>query len=264
MTIFEITLFWVTIAPSYYWLMYALAFISWYWLIRKRIFIKDKNILKPITDWKKWDFMDSLLFYIFFWVVVWWRLGYVLFYNLSTFMSSPLDILKVWEWGMSFHWWVIWVIIAMFLFSKRHKISFLKLADQVTLIIPIWLWLWRLWNYLNKELLGYWEYFWPLAIKTDTWSYFPSPLVELFLEWIILFIILNLIYKYSKKIEKGQIASLFLVLYWIFRIFVEIFFRTPDSHVWYIMNYFTLWEIYSLPMIIVWVILYIKLGKQKK
>ncbi len=278
MPIFETTLFWIKIAPSYYGLMYALWFILGYWLIQKRIYIsnpsptglpfikkedKKVNILKPITNWKIWDFMDSLLFYIFFWVVIWWRLWYVIFYNFSNFISNPLDILKVWEWWMSFHWWIIWVTIAMILFSKRQKISFYKLADQVSLVVPIWLWLWRLWNYLNWELLWFSWYNWFLNIN---WR-FPSPLVEMFLEWIVLFIILN--YIYIKKINKvalvpWRIASLLLILYWIFRIFVEAVFREPDAHIWYIWKYFTLWEIYSLPMIIIWIYFYIKLGKQKK
>ena len=259
MTIFETTIFGITITPSYYGLMYALWFIMWYWLIQKRIYKDWENILTHITKLKIWDFMDSLLFYIFFWVVIWWRLWYVIFYNLSNFISNPLDILKVWEWWMSFHWWIIWVIIAMILFSKKQKISFYKLADQVALVAPIGLWLWRFWNYLNKELLGFSWYNWPLAIN---WR-FPSPLVELFLEWIVLFIILNLIYKY-KKLKDWQIASVFIILYWFFRILVEIFFREPDAHIWYIMNYFTLWEIYSLPMILIGIFFYIKLKKTKK
>ncbi|MDQ7022402.1 MAG: prolipoprotein diacylglyceryl transferase [Candidatus Gracilibacteria bacterium] len=95
MTIFNIELFGITIAPSYYGLMYALGFIFGYWLIKNRIYINKKNILKPSTDWKIGDFMDSLLFYIFFGVVIGGRLGYVIFYNFSNFLSNPLDILKV-------------------------------------------------------------------------------------------------------------------------------------------------------------------------
>jgi len=270
MTIFEIELFWLTISPSYYWLMYALGFISGYWIIKNKIFVNNKNILKPETKYKIWDFMDSMLFYIFFWVVIWWRLWYVIFYNFSNFIQNPIDIIKIWEWWMSFHWGLIWVIIAMWLFSKKHKISFLALSDQISLVVPIWIWLWRIWNYLNKELLWYPDYYWPLAIKTNTWSYFPSPLVEFFLEWILLFLILNIVYikktqsKKKSSYSKWQIASLFLILYWTFRIFVEAFFREPDAHIWYILNYFTLWEIYSLPMVIIWIYFYIKLAKQKK
>ncbi|MDQ7009038.1 MAG: prolipoprotein diacylglyceryl transferase [Candidatus Gracilibacteria bacterium] len=262
MTIFNIELFGITIAPSYYGLMYALGFIFGYWLIKNRIYINKKNILKPSTDWKIGDFMDSLLFYIFFGVVIGGRLGYVIFYNFSNFLSNPLDILKVWEGGMSFHGGIIGVTIAMILFSKRQKISFYKLADQVSLVVPIGLGLGRIGNYLNKELLGFGEYYGPLAVKTNSGSYFPSPLVELFLEGIVLFIILNLVYKY-KKLKNGQIASLLLILYGIFRILVEAIFREPDAHIGYILNYFTLGEIYSLPMIIIGIYFYIKLGTKK-
>ncbi len=247
MKIFELNIFWLTIAPTYYWLMYALGFLSWYYIIKKR-----KVIPKKI--------LDDLLLYIVLWVVLWWRLWYIIFYNLGYYLNYPLDIFKIWEWWMSFHWGVIGVIIAMILFSKKYKINFYNLADQITLVLPIWLALGRIWNYLNKELLGFYPYFWPLNIN---WK-FPSPLIEMFLEWIILFIILNYLYiKKKNKLKPGQIASLFLILYGIFRIFVEAFFRMPDENIWYIFNYFTLGEIYSLPMIIIWIYFYIKLNKWK-
>ncbi len=263
MSIFEITIFWITIAPTYYWLMYALGFILGYWIIKKRIYKpkKNKNILSPKSQYKIWDFMDSLLFYIFFWVILGWRLWYVIFYKFWDYIVDPLSVFKVWEGWMSFHGWAIWVIIAMWLFSKKHKVNYYSLADQITAILPIWIWLWRVWNYLNKELLWFWEYFWPLAVKTSTWSYFPSPLIEFLLEWIILFIILNVTIK--KRQFEWQIAALFLIFYWIFRIIVEMFFRVPDEHIWYIFWYFTLWWIYSLPMVIAWIYFYRKLSYAK-
>jgi phosphatidylglycerol:prolipoprotein diacylglycerol transferase len=243
MYIFDITIFWIHIAPSYYWLMYALGFLWWFYILKNRWIISKK-------------ILDDLLIYMILWVVLWGRIGYILLYNFNSYINNPLEIFKIWEWWMSFHGWVIWVIVAMILFSRKFKINFYKLVDQVTAVLPIWLWLGRIWNYLNKELLGFSWYTGPLSVN---WR-FPSPLIEMFLEWIILFIILNLVYK--KKQFDGQIASLFLILYWIFRIFVEAVFREPDSHIWYILDYFTLWEIYSLPMIIFWVYFYITLKKK--
>lgn len=242
MTIFEINIFGLHIAPSYYWAMYAIWFLLWYYIIFKRKFL-DTNKL------------DNLFLYIFAWVVLGWRIWYVVLYNFSYFLKNPLDILKTWEWWMSFHWWVIWVLLAMLIFSKKYKINFYKLADQITSVLPIWLGLWRIWNYLNKELLWYSPYNWPFAIN---WR-FPSPLLESFLEWLVLFIILNFAYK--KRKFDWQVASLFLIFYWIFRIFVEAFFRMPDSFIWYIWWYFTLWELYSLPMVLIWLFFYFKLKK---
>jgi len=246
MTIFSISIFWITLAPTYYWLMYALAFLIWFYIIKKRALIA-------------WKILDDLFLYIFLWVILWWRFWYVFFYNFSNYISEPLNILKVWEWWMSFHWWVIWVILAMFLFARKNKINFYNLADEVTAILPIWLWLWRIWNYLNQELLGYSWYTWFLAIYRQWVWYFPSTLIEVLLEWIVLYLVLLYIYK-NKKFD-WHVAVMFLIFYWIFRIFVEIFFREPDSHIWYIYWFLTMWEILSMPMIIIWLLLYFRLKR---
>ena len=248
MTIFDINIFWLHIAPSYYWLMYALWFALWYYIVKKRWIIK-------------WDLLDDLLFYIFLWVIWGWRLWYVLFYNFNYYINNIIDILKVWEWWMSFHGWVIGVIIAMILFSRKNNISFYRVADEVTAILPIWIWLGRIWNYLNKELLWFSPYNWLLAIQKNNINYFPSPLLEALLEWLVLYIILY--YYYKRKRSNWQLASLFLIIYWIFRLIVEIFFRTPDSHIWYILIYFTMWELLTIPMILFWLYFYFKLDNKK-
>lgn len=287
MTIFEINIFWINFAPSYYWLMYAIWFLAGYFIILRRdalISYIDMVWIPPLrasgtpfgkgrkTEMK--DLMDNLFLYIFVWVVLGGRLGYVLFYDLGSYISAPLAILKVWEWWMSFHWWVIWVLIAMIWFAKKFKISFLKLADQIILVLPIWLWLGRIWNYLNQELLWYSWYEWIFAVYKNWVGYFPSPLLEAILEWLVLYIILNTIYYINNKNNNKtqnqkkygfdwQIATLFLIFYAIFRILVEMFFRTPDSQIWYIFWYFTLWELLSLPMFIAWVIIYFILKNKK-
>jgi phosphatidylglycerol:prolipoprotein diacylglycerol transferase len=246
MTIFDISLFWIHIAPTYYGLMYVFWFVFWYVIVKKR-WIIDKNK------------MDDLFFYIFLWVILWWRLWYILFYNFSSYISDSWSILRVWEWWMSFHGWVVWVVIAMLLFARKYKINFYKLSDQITAVLPIGLWLWRIWNYLNRELLGYAPYDWWLAVyRWGVW-HFPSPLLEAVLEWAVLFIILNRIYR--KKQFDGQIASLFLILYGVFRIFVEVFFRMPDSHIGYIWLNLSLWALLSIPMVVWWIYFYFRLKK---
>ena len=250
MTIFELNIFWVHIAPTYYWLMYAIGFLIWYYIILKRWVLSSQKV-------------ESLFIYIFLWVVLWGRLWYVLFYNLDYYLQNPVSILYFMEWWLSFHWGVLWVILAMILFSKVQKESFLKVADEVTSVLPIWLFFWRIWNYLNKELLWFSGYNWPLAVKIWENSYFPSPLLEAFLEWIVLYLILFFFYK-SKNTRLGQTASLFLVFYGIFRIFVELFFRTPDPQIWYIFWFLTMWIILTLPMVIFGLILFFIFRKNAK
>jgi len=264
MTIFELNIFWFTVAPSYYWLMYALSFLIWYVIIKRRLPLSQVTSpsMRETKNNKEAIFLlDDLFFYVFLWVILWGRLGYVFFYNFSSYINDPISILKVWEWWMSFHGWVVWVILAMYLFTRRFKLSFLNIADHVTMVLPIWLWLGRIWNYINWELLGYSGYTWFLAVyKNGVW-YFPSPLVEAFLEWFILYFILLFFYK-NKNLNKWQIACLFLIFYSIFRILVEACFRIPDSHIWYIAWYFTMWELLSLPMLIIWIVLFFRFAKK--
>jgi phosphatidylglycerol---prolipoprotein diacylglyceryl transferase len=246
MKIFDFTIFGIHIAPSYYWLAYVLGFVFWYLIIRNRKILKENEI-------------DTLGIFIFFWIILWARIGYILFYDLFYYISNPLDILKTWQWWMSFHGWVIWVILAMFLFSYKYKKSFLDLADNIVSILPIWLWLGRIWNYLNKELL--WNaYSWFLAVEKNWQYYFPSPLVEALFEWLILYFILNYIFKKRKYLWK--VWAGFLFFYGIFRFWIE-FIRTPDSQIWYLFWWLTMWQILTIPMIIAWIYfwLFFKLPK---
>ncbi len=239
MTIFEINIFWLTIAPSYYWLMYAIWFLTgYYYILKTKILTKQQ--------------VENLFLYTVLWVVLWWRIIYILFYDLNFYLSNPIEILKPWHWGMSFHGWAIWVIISTILFCKINKVSFLKIIDEIALIVTIWLWFWRIWNYLNKELLWF-EYNWFLSVEKNWTHYFPSPLVESFLEGFVLFFILKYINK-NKKFD-WKTWCYFLIFYWLFRIIVEIFFRKPDEQIWYIFGFLTMWIILSIPMILAWIIL---------
>ena len=269
MNIFSINILWFQIAPTYYGLMYGLSFLIWYFFLKRYGKIEAK-------------YLDDLLLYIFFWVVIWWRLWYILFYDFTYYIQNILDILKVWQGWMSFHWWVLWVVGSMYLFSRKYKIPFLKVADHITLVIPIGLFFWRIWNYINWELLWFSGYTGPLAVyKWATW-YFPSPLLEAFLEWLVLFWVLLYVYnsplnslkttqltptpslyKRGEHRFDGQIASLFLVWYWVFRIFVEIFFRQPDSHIGLLFGFISTGTLLSIPMIVVGGFLYFTLSRKK-
>lgn len=240
MTIFELNILGFHIAPSYYWLMYAFAFIYGIWFIKS---------LSKYSDSQR----ETLFLYVFFWVILWGRLGYVIFYNFSYYLSSPWEVLKFWEWGMSFHGGMLWVILAAYLFSKKYQFHKWDIWDDLAFIAPVWIFFWRIGNYLNKELLWF-PYNGPLAVETNSGSYFPSPLVEAFFEGIILFFILR--YFYYKKKFHGQVLALFLILYWVFRFFIEIFIRTPDSHIGYYFWFLTQGSLLSLPMIIVGWFLY--------
>ena len=169
------------------------------------------------------------------------------------YLAHPIEILQTWQGGMSFHGGVIGVIIAMFLFAHYHKKSFLTIADHITSILPIGLWLGRMGNYLNQELLGFANYTGPLSVEKNGISYFPSPLLETSLEWVALFMILFFLMR--KNMFPGKIATSFLIWYWIFRFCIE-FVRTPDVGLGYLTFGLTMGQILSLPMIVIGISLY--------
>lgn len=241
MPIFTFTILWITIAPTYYGLMYAISFITGYIILSKR---------KILSDYE----LDTLLIYMFFWVVLGGRLGDIFFYDFNYFLQHPAAIIQIRNGWMSFHGWLIWVILSVFLFSWRYKISFWKLIDELAAITPIGLGLWRIGNYINKELLWF-PYHWPLAVTVAWHSYFPSPLVEAFLEGLVLYFLLRYVQK--RKTFIWQTSAFFLIIYGTFRILVEVFIRAPDS-AWYILWPFSLWAILCFPMLILWIYLLVK------
>lgn len=244
MSIFEISIFNIHIAPTWYGLMYGLGFIIGYEYIKKYWNIKEKD-------------MDSFLIYIFLGVILWWRIGYIILYNPSYFLQNPSEIFAVWNGGMSFHGWTIGVILSLLIFHWRKWYKLFDISDPLVTILPIGLGLWRIGNLINKELLGFYPYDWPLAvIKNGVW-YFPSPLFEAIFEGIILFfIMIGWSYWEKQKSKKWRLpwyaSSIFLIGYGIFRIISEMF-RLPDAQIWYLLGtqWITLGMIYSIPMIVI-------------
>ena len=82
------------------------------------------------------------------------RIGYVVFYNAANYLQNPLDILKVWEGGMSFHGGFIGVVVTILVFSWRRGFSPLALSDIVASAAPIGLFFGRIANFTNGELFG--------------------------------------------------------------------------------------------------------------
>lgn len=247
MKIFEITIFGLNIAPSYYWLAYAISFLLGYLLFKKR-----KTL--TITE------TDSLLLYVFFGVIVWWRMGYVIFYNPGYYLQNLTEIFQIWKWWMSFHWGllgvIIWVVIFAFRSKNKHKPKyFFQITDNLATVFPIGLFFGRIGNYLNKELL-WMKYDWFLAVQKNWYNYFPSPLLESLLEGILLFLITNYFYKRQKN---TWITSwIFLVFYSIFRFLVE-FVRLPDEQLGYLFLWLTMWQILCIPMFVIWLLIILKL-----
>jgi len=172
---------------------------------------------------------ETFIFNVALGVIVGGRLGYVFFYDLPAFLHNPLVIFQVWNGGMSFHGGALGVIIASLLFCRKYKYSILTLGDAAMPFVAIGLGLGRWGNFINAELYGNpTNVPWAMIFPTDPSRLprHPTQLYEMILEGIVLFFVLSMLLRKSKKV--GIVFWSFFPLYGIFRIFIE-FFRERDD-----------------------------------
>lgn len=200
------------------------------------------------------DQLNDLLTWVIIGVISGGRLGYVLFYNATYYVANPLDALKIWNGGMSFHGGMIGVIVALVIFSWKNRIPLLSLADVIAAAAPIGLFFGRLANFVNGELYGRvtdvpWAFIFPH--DPSQLPRHPSQLYEAILEGLLLFIILRCLTHWAKALRyPGIVAGSMLVGYATARMAVELF-REPDAHLGFVAgNWLTMGMILSAPMVV--------------
>ena len=231
----------------WYSLAYIFGILIGWWLAKKIIDFKIQN--KSINFNSK--IFDDLISYIIISMIVGGRIGYIIFYNLTYYLSNPFDIFKIWQGGMSFHGALIGIMLGTYFFSNKVKINPFFFLDLIAAVAPIGIFFGRIANFINGELYGkptslFWSVIFP---EIDRLPRHPSQLYEATLEGLVLFIILiSLIY--NKLTKTGVVSALFMILYGLFRIISEQF-REPDSQVGYLFNLFSMGSILSFFMILV-------------
>jgi phosphatidylglycerol---prolipoprotein diacylglyceryl transferase len=196
--------------------------------------------------------LDDLLLYATLGVILGGRLGYVLFYKPAFFAAHPLEIVMVWHGGMSFHGGFLGVVVAAFIFARRHGVPALLLADLLAVAAPVGLFFGRIANFINGELFG--------RVSDVPWAMVfphggplprhPSQLYEAGLEGLVLFVIVaSAAFATRARYRPGLIFGLFLIGYGCARSAVELF-REPDAHLGFILGPITMGQILSTPMIL--------------
>ena len=236
----------------WYSLSYIMAFVIGSFLIKKF----NKEFSNSISNKE----IDNFFLWAILGVIIGGRLGYVIFYQTNIFVLDPLHIFKIWKGGMSFHGGLAGMILSIYFFCKKNKLSFFYLADLVSLVAPIGLFFGRIANFINTELYGRITDF-PFAViypSIDQFPRHPSQLYEAFFEGFLLFTIL-LYYFYKKKENEliGKISGLFLLLYSIFRFSIE-YLREPDAHLGLFFGYFSMGQFLCVPLFIFGVLIFIK------
>jgi phosphatidylglycerol:prolipoprotein diacylglycerol transferase len=247
------------VAVRWYGLMYLVGFVLFSVLgkIRAR-----QNLL---TGWHPRD-VDDMLFYGVFGVILGGRLGYVLFYKPLYYLDHPLEILAIWQGGMSFHGGLLGVLLALSLFAHQRGKRWLEVTDFVAPLIPLGLAAGRLGNFINGELWGRvtkvpWGMVFPQAGPEPR---HPSQLYEFGLEGVLLFVVL---WTYTRRRRPlGAPSGLFLIGYGVCRFVVE-YAREPDNFLGFLALGLTMGQWLSLPMIVIGVAMmiwaYLRAGKSQ-
>lgn len=196
-------------------------------------------------------FFDDLLLWATLGVVLGGRVGYVLFYKPMYFLTDPIQIVKVWEGGMSFHGGLLGVTLAIVFFSRYRKVDMLAVGDVVAAAAPIGLFFGRLANFINGELFGRvtdvpWGMVFPEGGPEPR---HPSQLYEAFLEGLVLFVLLYVLVRLGGLRHRGSLIGTFLAGYGLSRFLVE-FVREPDTHLGLLFHFVTMGQLLSLPMIL--------------
>jgi phosphatidylglycerol:prolipoprotein diacylglycerol transferase len=209
---------------------------------------------------------DDLVFYVTLGIILGGRIGYILFYQRSMLMH-PVEMLKLWEGGMSLHGGLAGVLIALVLFCRKHRLSMMRVCDFVACVTPFGLFFGRIANFVNGELWGrVTSVPWAMRfneINPDTNTVFvgpprhPSQLYEAGLEGIVLFVVLNwMFWRTDARYQPGRLVGTGLILYGLSRIGLETL-RQPDyglEHNWWGL---TMGQTLSVPMVIVGVYLFV-------
>ncbi len=238
---------------------YALSYIAGIILAWRYMFVLAKRshiqvIKGHIDDFMVWATLG---------IIFGGRVGYILFYKPAYYLDNPLEILAVWQGGMSFHGGLLGVILATWWFSRLRGYSWIAIGDIVACTAPLGLFLGRLANFINGELYG-------RVTESPLGMIFPdggplprhpSQLYEALLEGVILFsLLLWFAHKKSSFMRTGFLSGVFLTGYAITRAFAEIF-REPDPHLGYLFLETTMGQWLSLPLLLIGIWLIIRSRK---
>ena len=238
----------------WYGLLFAMAFIVGFKIMQWMY--KREN--KPESD------VEQLTIYMIVGTVIGARLGHCLFYNPEYYLANPLEILMVWKGGLASHGASIGILISLYVYTKKKKVSFLWQMDRVVVATALGGSFIRLGNLFNSEIIGKaadvpWAF---IFTKVDNVPRHPTQLYES-LGYLVIFLILFFIYKNKYKVlNDGFIFGLFLFLLFTFRIIVE-FFKENQTGFEEGMA-FNMGQLLSVPFVILGVILIVRSLKKNK
>ena len=235
---------------------YALAYIA-------GILLGWRYAIAMIRNPKLWAFrgpaatpleFDDLIFWLTLGIIVGGRLGHVIFYTPRIIVENPVEILKTWHGGMSFHGGLIGVAVAGVTYASRRRLDILRLGDVIAAASPLGLFFGRLANFINGELWGRpttlpWGVVFPDAVPAV--ARHPSQRYEAALEGLVLCSVLSWTVHRAKLLNRrGVVMGLFVLGYGLIRVALENV-REPDSYMPHFPLGLTMGMLLSAPMILI-------------
>lgn len=260
-------LFGLTIGPlgvRWYALAYVLGIVlGWRYALK---LVRGESLWEPNRPPASSAQIDDLILWLTLGIIGGGRLGYVLFYQPDMIWKAPVDILKLWDGGMSFHGGLLGVALALVWFARANKLPLLSLGDIIAACAPIGLFFGRIANFINGELWGrHTDLPWGMIFCNSTiertyggdcpaglYPRHPSQLYEAALEGVFLFFLLRWATHIAKKLPRpGYVTGLFLIGYGVIRGLLELV-REPDAHMpEALRGMITMGLLLSIPMVLV-------------
>ena len=282
-SIFEVQLFGFELALRWYAVSYLLGFAAAFVIMRR--YLANDTLWSFSTPPMEREDLEQLTFSLVLGVILGGRIGYVLFYNPRIYLDNPIDIIRVWDGGMSFHGGFLGVVFALVMFCSRHGVNLWSASDLLAIASTPGLLFGRVANFINAELWGRptdapWGVIFPGERAQDcpgivgSCARHPSQLYEALGEGLVLFLVLSLCIRAGAFKWRGLIAAIFLIGYASVRFLVE-FVRVPDAQFFSDSNPFgfaiqlgplglTMGQILSLPMLLLGAIFLVKARRGDK
>ena len=235
---------------KWYGLAYMTGLLLGWWYIRRLVATPPlwRDDKAPLTLAQT----DDLLLWVTLSIIVGGRLGQVLLYDPSYYFQNPVEILKTWRGGMSFHGALIASGLMLLLFAHWQKISARSVMDLCCAAVPFGLLFGRVANFINSEHWGRpsdvaWAMVFPNGGDVPR---HPSQLYEAALEGIAMFVLLRILtHRFLALKQPGLVTGVWLVWYAIARTICEVF-REPESMHALNLGPFTAGQMYSIPMLL--------------
>lgn len=200
--------------------------IRWYGLLFASGFVFGYFIIGNIFKREKIDpkLLDTVTTYMVVGTVVGARLGHCLFYEPAYYFSNPISILKVWEGGLASHGAAIGILIALWMFSRKAKKSYIWTLDRIVIVVALAGFFIRMGNLMNSEIYGV-ETTLPWGFIFVRWhETVPKHPTQIYegLSYLLIFVVLY--FRYQRKgpgIKPGFIFGFFLTTLFSMRFIIE-------------------------------------------